>query len=41
MLVIPKIIILGIIAATTIKTMSNYVNHIFDIPVDKTFKIRY
>ncbi len=33
--------ILGIISAAAIKTMSNYTNHIFDIPVDKSFASRY
>jgi len=33
--------ILGIISAVAVKTMSNYTNHIFDIPVDKSFESRY
>jgi len=33
--------ILGVITAAAIKTMSNYTNHIFDIPVDKAFESRY
>jgi len=33
--------ILGIISAVAVKTMSNYTNHIFDIPVDKSFASRY
>jgi len=33
--------ILGIIAGAAIKIMSNYANHIFDIPVDTAFKSRY
>jgi len=33
--------ILGIVAAVAVKTMSNYTNHIFNIPVDKAFKSRY
>lgn len=32
--------ILGVIAGVGIKTMSNYFNHIFNIPVDSTFKNR-
>jgi len=32
--------ILGIIAGAAVKTMSNYTNHIFEIPVDKAFKSR-
>ncbi len=33
--------ILGIISAAAVKTMSNYTNHIFDIPVDKAFENRF
>jgi len=33
--------ILGIIAGTAVKIMSNYANHIFNIPVDTAFKSRY
>jgi len=32
--------ILGIIAGVAVKIMSNYTNHIFDIPVDKAFNSR-
>lgn len=32
--------ILGVIAGVGIKTMSNYFNHIFEIPVDDAFKSR-
>jgi len=33
--------ILGIIAGAAVKIMSNYTNHIFDIPVDIAFKSRF
>jgi len=33
--------ILGIVAGAAVKTMSNYTNHIFDIPVDKAFESRF
>jgi len=33
--------ILGIIAGAAVKIMSNYANHIFNIPVDTAFKSRY
>ncbi|MCL7765441.1 carboxymuconolactone decarboxylase family protein [Polaribacter sp. Z014] len=32
--------ILGVITGAAVKTMSNYTNHIFDIPVDKAFESR-
>ncbi|WP_321827781.1 carboxymuconolactone decarboxylase family protein [Maribacter dokdonensis] len=33
--------ILGIITGAAVKTLSNYTNHIFDIPVDKAFESRF
>jgi len=33
--------ILGVVAGAAVKTMSNYTNHIFDIPVDKAFESRF